>query len=147
MISVPTQSQLDKHMKGKEHTKREVRGHIDRQDLEDAQRIIELLERKVQENDKELAICKQLHDMDKKQLNDVITCCKKSHMSRASRGVPLPEVFKGKRHDAPAQPTDSAAARAISSMANHPAYPGGSGARPKTLAVSPKHGARFTGQP
>ena len=147
LVSFPSQSQMNKHLKGKEHMKREYRGQIDRQDLEDCQRIIELLEKKVQENEKELTICKQLHNMDKQQLIDVITCCKKSHMSRASRGVPMPEVFEGKRHDAPAQPTDSAAAQAVSSVTNHPAYPGGTGTRPKTLAVSPKHGARFTGQP
>ena len=147
LVNLPSQAQLNKHLKGKEHMKREHRGQIDRQDLEDCHKIIELLEKKVQENEKELTICKQLHSMDKQQLIDVVTCCQKSHMSRASRGVPLPEVFEGKK-EAPAQPTDKAAAQAISSMTNHPAYPGGSGARPKTLAVTPnypKYGARPTG--
>ena len=149
LVSLPSQAQMNKHLKGKEHMKREWRGQIDRQDLEDCQKIIELLEKKVQENEKELLICKQLHDMDKQQLIDVVTCCQKSHMSRASRGVPLTEVFEGKKETPAAQPTDEAAAQAaISSVTNHPAYPGGSGARPKTLAIIPnytKYGARPTG--
>ena len=79
MISVPSQGTLDRHMKGKEHIKREYRGHIERQELEEAKEIIELLERKVKENDEELALCKQVHNMSKKELHDVVTCCQQSH--------------------------------------------------------------------
>ena len=122
LVSLPSQAQLNKHLKGKDHLKKEVRGVIEKQDLEDCKKIIDLLEQKIQENEKELVICRHLHAMDKQQLVDTVARCQRNHMSRAA---PLNEPFEGKKETPASQPMDEAAARAtISSASNHPAYLG-----------------------
>jgi len=99
MGSVPSQAQLNKHLHGKEHMKKETRATIEHQDLEDCKKIIDLLEQRLQENERELQVCRNLHAMDKQQLVESVAHCQRNHMTRTVP-TPLPpfnETFKGKK--------------------------------------------------
>ena len=145
LVSLPSQAQLNKHLRGKDHLKKEVRGVIEKQDLEDCKKIIDLLEQKIQENEKELVVCRHLHAMDKQQLMDSVAHCQRNHMSRAAPCA-CDESFEGKKEPPAPQPVNEAAARAtISTASNHPAY---LGARPKGQDIVPnytKYGAHSAG--
>ena len=79
MISVPSQDTLDRHIQGKDHIKKERRLQTERQELQEAKEMIEVLEGKVKENDEKLALCRQVHSMSKKELHNEVVCCQQNH--------------------------------------------------------------------
>ena len=149
--------------------KKEARGTIERQDLEDCKKIIDLLEQRIQENEKELQVCRHLHAMDKQQLVDSVAHCQRNHMTRTVP-TPLPpfnetfkgkketscpcsegEDFKGKKEVPTSWPTEMAfdgktetpawpnEAAALAAMSTDSNHPAYLGARPKDLAIAPNY--------